>query len=185
MRKFSKLNESVEIDIDKVESALSKLQDMKYKVFDYFYVPSQPAKSAVSAPSHTRLVDDLKDIKPGSKNAKAILINPKLSYESLDISGWHDKMNFSSSGFYFNSVDDLKIIYSQIFQLVDELKEYSPKVCIKDERFIIYLIGDELTEFDLGVQKELEKAYEKLYQKLNSYSEGMKYIKNVDFWHNH
>jgi hypothetical protein len=91
-------------------------------------------------------------------------------------------LNFNSSAFSFNSVDEVKKVYSKIFQLMDELKEYSPEVCIKGGRFIIYLIGDDVSERELTIQKDLEKAYAKLYNKLKSFSQDYDYVNQVTFW---
>jgi len=75
MKKFSKLNESVRIDQSKLESILSELEGVKYKVFDYFLNPSEyPSK-------RSSFVEDISRIKASSKNAKIILIKPKFEVE--------------------------------------------------------------------------------------------------------
>jgi hypothetical protein len=46
MKKFTKLNESIEINDSKVESVLSKI-NLEYKLFDYFYIPKEGNKMTV------------------------------------------------------------------------------------------------------------------------------------------
>jgi hypothetical protein len=171
MKKFSKLNESVRIDQSKLETILSELEGVKYKVFDYFF-------------SNNSFIEDISRIKSGAKNAKIIIIRPKFEIESFEIEGWSENFKLNSSGFYFfKNSSEAKNHFDQAFSLLEKLKEYSPSLCIRDGRFIIYLVGDELSQGDLEVQQDLEKAYDKLYHLLDDFSKNnFKKIKNVTFW---
>lgn len=80
-------------------------------------------------------------------------------------------------------MSQIKKHYDQIFNLLDKLKEYSPALCVRDQKFIIYLIGDEVTKADLGIQEDLKKAYDKLYNLLIRYSQEYKdKISDVTIW---
>ena len=176
MRKFSKLTESVKISNDKIESALDKLENAEYKIFDYYYISKY---NKVRQYDHIYLSDDFENILPGTKNAKVILINRDFDYTNVELQKWDSNLKFQSSGFYFlNDTTTIRKQFDQIFNLLEELKDYSPKVCIKDNRFVIYLIGDEISNLDLELLGSMASTYEKLYQKL----EPLKHLfKNVYF----
>lgn len=180
MKKFSKLNESVRIDQSKLETILSELEDVKYKVFDYFS-NTKKLTSTKGEYDSISFVEDISRVNPGSKNAKIILIIPKFEIDSVDIEKWSENFKLSSSGFYFfKNTTESKKHYDQVFNLLEKLKEYSPALCTRNQVFIIYLIGDELTESDLNVKEEISKAYDKLYHLLKDFSKDEK-IGNVVF----
>jgi len=184
MKKFSKLNESVKIDQSKLESILSELEGVTYKVFDYFSITSKRYSTTRGDYESLSFVEDISKIKAGSKNAKIILIEPKFEIDSVEIDGWNENFKLNSSGFYFfKNPTESKKHYDQAFNLLEKLKEYSPALCVRDEVFLIYLIGDEVTKEDLEVQQDLEKAYDKLYQLLENLSkESKNKIGDVTFW---
>ena len=81
MKKFSKLNESVKIDQSKLESILSELEGVTYKVFDYFSITSKRYSTTRGDYESLSFVEDISRIKASSKNAKIILIKPKFEVE--------------------------------------------------------------------------------------------------------
>lgn len=85
MKKFSKLNESTKIDYTKLEGILSELEGVTYKVFDYFSTTSKRYSTKRGNYESLSFVEDISRIKPGSKNAKIILINPTYEIDSIDI----------------------------------------------------------------------------------------------------
>lgn len=159
MKKFSKLNESVKFDISKIEDSL-KRTGLEYKIFDYFYIPPTEKRNI-------KFIEDIKRIVPGANKAKIVLLNPEFDYNSIEIENYHENLKFNSSGFYFLSNPQLaKEQIDKVFSLLSELKEYKPQLEIKDHKFVIYFIGEEVTESDLNVKLEMEKAYDKLYHGL-------------------
>ena len=113
------------------------------------------------------LKDDIKYIEEGSKYAKIIVIKPKIKLNSVEVGGFHDRLKFNSSGFYFiNSINDYKFQIDQIVILLNELKDYTPSFCTKDEKFVIYLIGENLEESEFDIKENIKKGYKKLYTKL-------------------
>ena len=101
MKKFSKLNESVNIDIDKVNLLLSKLEGFEYKIFDYYYHINK---------SLIKLYTDEKDLIEDSYYSTLIVIkNTEIPKNwSNSIEGWNDKLGFNSSGFDFCDFDNAK-----------------------------------------------------------------------------
>lgn len=184
MKKFSKLNESVKIDQSKLESILSELEGVTYKVFDYFSITSKRYSTTRGDYESLSFVEDISKIKAGSKNAKIILIEPKFEIDSVEIDGWNENFKLNSSGFYFfKNPTESKKHYDQAFNLLEKLKEYSPALCVRDEVFLIYLIGDEVTKEDLEVQQDLEKGYDRLYKLLIKYTQQYKdRIGEVTLW---
>lgn len=183
MKKFSKLNESVRLNQSKIDSLLSELKNVSYEIFDYYLLTKKIQTTKGSYDSKT-FEEDLSRIKPGAKNSKIILIRPEIGTESVNIDKWYENFKINSSGFYFfNNLNDAKNQYNQIFELVEKLKEYSASLCIRDNIFIITLIGDEVSQGDLNVQKDLVVAYDKLYKLLTTYSnKNEDKISDVTFW---
>jgi len=176
MRKFSKINETVSISQIEIESILSKLEDIEYDIFNYY-------KRSSSDHRDLSFIEDISNIKVGDKNAKIIIIRPKIEKHRANIDKWHENFKLNSSGFYFmNDINECKRNYNQVFELVDKLKKYSPSLCIRDDIFIIYLIGDEVDQSELKVQQDIEKAYDKLYKLLIEYSKNHDTISKVSFW---
>lgn len=171
MRKFSKLNENIQIDTDKLNSALSKLNGLTYKVYDYFYYKSTRSIS---------LYRDIKNIESGYLNSKVIHIDPNFETKSGNIEEWYELLKFTSSGLsFFDDINSTKLKFQEIFNLIDELKEFSPSLCLKDNYFIIYLLGDEVTESDLKVKEDMIKAYDKLYKEMIKHKN---IFEDVTFW---
>lgn len=160
MKKFSKLNESVRIDVDKIEQALSKLTNCEYEIFDYF-VGQKPYAGSKS--KYLSLVDSIEDIESGFRNAKLLKIRFDANSENGNIDGWYEKLKFNSSGFDF--FKDTSGIIS-VLNLIKELNEYSPSLCLKDNYFLICLFGDELTEEDGKTRDNMKLAAQKLYDNL-------------------
>jgi len=153
MRKFSSLNESVHINTDKVESILSEYKDFSYKLYDYY------------CNDNLNLYSDIKNIDDKSHNAKLILIKINESIkQSARIDNWDSISTFDSSEFYFyRNNEELKKYYLQIFDILENLKEYSPKLCLKNGYFLILLIGEKVSNRDIELKNDINNAYNKLY----------------------
>lgn len=82
MKKFSKLNESVKVNLDEVNSILSELEGFTYNVYDYYY--SMDSKGRVE------LIKDEKDLKEGSYYSNLIILQSKLSNTRVDITDWSE-----------------------------------------------------------------------------------------------
>ncbi len=64
----------------------------------------------------------------------------------------------------------------QISNLLQELKEYSPKLCLKDHKCIIYLIGDTVSEGDIKTKKDMIESYNILYKQLEKRTDLFKSV---------
>lgn len=173
MKKFSKINES-KIDLNELRTILSELDgEFEYKILDYY---------TKSSKRQDYLIKDIGGIEEGSKFSKVILINPKFDIKSFNIDGWSE-MGFGDSGFYFfKDINETKIKYDKIFGILEKLSKYSPKFCVKDRKFIICLIGQELTQDDQNVKNVMLELYKYLQRKLSEFTgpKGIFKIVNLD-----
>lgn len=173
MKKFSSLNESVSIDKDKVVSLLSKIDNISYQIFDYYTLKRKYNSGA----EYIEFIDDFSNITENSKNAKIILINFKNKLDRVNIEEWDSKLKFNSSGFAFiDNIDIFLESMQQISSLLKQLKEYSPKLCLKDHKCIIYLIGDTVSEGDIKTKKDIIESYKILYEKLEKRTDLFKSV---------
>ena len=176
MRKFSKINESIRIDSDKVDNLVKEIEGIEYKIHEYYYHHSKNSE-------RFDIFQDVKDLKDDDNYyAKLIFIKPKLSYTSGSIDNYYKDLKFQSSGFYFSDITSIPLV-QKILGLMEGLKEHSPKLCIKDEKFLILIVGDKVDDSELSLKNDIIKAYGKLYQLLDDSST----IKNnkklsVSFW---
>ncbi len=65
---------------------------------------------------------------------------------------------------------------------MEGLKEHSPKLCIKDEKFLILIVGDKVDDSELSLKNDIIKAYGKLYQLLDDSSTIKNNKLSVSFW---
>lgn len=176
MKKFSKINES-KIDLNELRIILSELDgEFEYKILDYY---------TKSDRRENYLIKDIGGIEEGSKFSKVILIDPNFNLNRFDIDGWSE-MGFNSSGFsFFKDVNETKIKYDKIFGILEKLSKYSPKLCVKDRKFIICLIGQELTQDDQNVKNEMLKLYKYLQRKLSEFVGPKRIFKIVNLDNNY
>lgn len=174
MRKFSKLNESKSIDENNVNSKLVGLEELglSYKTYDYYY-------------NGDRLISDIKGIKDGDRKALLIVISGDLNTSRLDVDGWNDILKFNMSYFAFTeNFETFKSCFLKVFSIIDSLKEYKPRLCFKDEEFLILLEGQVVSSDELDVNNDIKKSYYKLYKLLKEYTDQEKDsgIKDITFW---
>ena len=176
MKKFSKINES-KIDLNELKTILSELDgEFEYKILDYY---------TKSDRRENYLIKDIGGIEEGSKFSKVILIDPNFNLNRFGIDGWSE-MWFNSSGFsFFKDVNETKIKYDKIFAILEKLSKYSPKLCVKDRKFIICLIGQELTQDDQNVKNEMLKLYKYLQRKLSEFVGPKRIFKIVNLDNNY
>jgi hypothetical protein len=176
MKKFSKINES-KIDLNELKTILSELDgEFEYKILDYY---------TKSGRRENYLIQDIGGIEEGSKFSKVILIDPNFNLNRFDIDGWSE-MGFNSSGFsFFKDLTETKSKYDKIFSILEKLSKYSPKLCVKDRKFIICLIGQELTQDDLNVKNEMLELYKYLQRKLSEFIGPKRIFKSVNLDNNY
>ena len=177
MKKFSKLNESVKVNIDDVNSILSELEGYTYNVYDYYY--SMDSKDRVE------LVKDEKDLKPGSYYSNLIILQSKLSSSRVDITDWGE-LDFTMSGFHFYDSGIINL-YTTVFGLLEKFKQHSPKLCIKEDRFLILLTGEKVPDRLMTLKEDLTNAYRKLNILLTDLNKVLKakdnaVIQEIIFW---
>jgi hypothetical protein len=177
MRKFSKLNESVKVNINEVNSILSELKGFTYNVYDYYY--SMDSKSRIE------LIKDEKDLKEGSYYSNLIILESESSSSRVDITDWVE-LDFSMSGFNFYDTNIVNL-YTTIFGLLEKFKQHSPKLCIKEGRFLILLIGEKVSESLMTLKEDLTKAYRKLNILLTDLNHVLRakdndIIQEITFW---
>lgn len=177
MKKFSKLNESVKVNLDEVNSILSELEGFTYNVYDYYY--SMDIKDRVE------LVKDEKDLKPGSYYSNLIILQSKLSSSRVYITDWSE-LDFEMSGFHFYDSSIINL-YTTIFGLLEKFKQHSPKFCIKEDRFLILLTGEKVPDSLMTLKEDLSNAYSKLNRLLTDLNSVLidkdnDVIQKITFW---
>lgn len=174
MRKFSQLNESVKIDFKKIDSILVD-SELDYKIYDYYI-------------SGNELFKDPKDLKENSFYCNLIHIKRKYEISDFRIEDWNKDLKFYSSEFQFiSNIDMFKNFLLKFFEIIDMFKDNSPTFCIKDNTFLILLIGEKVPESELRLKEDLAKAYATLYNLLNDLNRNLKnkgeeVIQEITFW---
>jgi hypothetical protein len=174
MRKFSQLNESTKIDFKKIDSILAD-SELDYKIYDYYI-------------SGNELFKDPKNLMENSFYCNLIHIKRKYDVSSITIEDWNNVLKFNSSGFEFIvNIDSFKNFLLKFFEVIGVFKDNSPKFCIKDNSFLILLIGEKVPESELKLKEDLTKAYELLYNLLEDINKNLKdkgeeVIQEVTFW---
>lgn len=173
MRKFSQINEN-KINESELESILNELS-LEYQILHDYYFNSD-TKS---------FFRDIQLLNEKSRYSKVIIISPKISKSSLNISDYDkDPMNFNSSGFYqFNNISDAKEKYNKVFDVINKLTNYSPNLIFKDNKFIITLLGENVDPSDVTLKDDMIKAKKQLFEDLKKFrSELNKPYFSVAYW---
>ena len=157
MRKFSQLSESTKIDFKKIDSILED-SELDYKIYDYYI-------------SGNNLFKDPKNLKENSFYCNLIHIKRKYDVSSITIEDWNNVLKFNSSDFEFIvNIDSFKNFLLKFFEVIDMFKDNSPKFCIKDNSFLILLIGEKVPEFELKLKEDLIKAVQILKEAITVYN---------------
>ena len=171
MRKFSQINEN-KINESELESVLDE-SGFDYEIInDYYYTNKAFDK-------------DIQSLSKESKYSKVIVIRPDIRKGYLNIGGWDKKpMNFNSSGFDpFDDLEDAQNKYNKIFEIVKRLKSNSPKLIFKDNKFIITILGENISPSDLELKDETIKVKYQLYKDLLNFRNSMnKPYFTVAYW---
>ena len=184
MRKFSKLNEGIKIDEDKIDQHFKSL-GCEYKIYNYYLNPTGTPDY-----SQANLMIDIREVDNRSLNSKLIIITPTEERLPFVIDDWK-KLSFNSDSFYFNDFD--VNFYTKLIQIISNLKEYNPKICLKENLFLVLLEGDKVSSDELKIKIEMDHLYKKINDTLkedftantqDQKSSFYKPVEGIDFYSN-
>ena len=174
MKKFSKIYENI-ISNEEVTDIFSDFLidfDCNIKIYDYFF-------------ERGSLFKNVQNINEKTRHAKVgvITFNGKDNFQDMSISNYGN-IGFNSSRFLFpnKSVDDLRDIFDGLVQAISRIDQYEGKIWFKDNKIMVYLLGDKVDN-QLLIEKEERRELKKwMYDEFTKFT-GMGNQSNIEPFH--